>query len=276
MPTNCPHCGSKYIQYQRTVDSIEKTSKIYYCQNCKKEFSDDTPKATNSGQWLFTLYGDKSWRTYDSWLKFYRKADGTIYIEQNKKGTYTTINRAYAPYVQHNQYTNKYYIWCSTFGHANDGNGMHLSVERIEMNPELAKRAKQNEAMRIISVSDTAFAVSSQPDTVLYGDVCQWFRGVLGTQAVSGGGGCYVATAVYGSYDCPQVWTLRRFRDNTLAATWYGRTFIRVYYAISPTLVKWFGNTAWFRNFWKGKLDKMVANLNANGVEDTPYNDRVW
>ena len=28
-------------------------------------------------------------------------------------------------------------------------------------------------------------------------------------------GGCYVATAVYGSYDCPQVWTLRRYRDYT-------------------------------------------------------------
>ena len=41
-------------------------------------------------------------------------------------------------------------------------------------------------------------------------------------------GGCYVATAVYGSYDCPQVWTLRRFRDYTLAGSWYGRTFIHI------------------------------------------------
>lgn len=61
-------------------------------------------------------------------------------------------------------------------------------------------------------------------------------------------GGCYVATAVYGSYDCPQVWTLRRFRDYTLAETWYGRAYIRTYYAISPTLVKWFGKTDWFKN----------------------------
>lgn len=89
-------------------------------------------------------------------------------------------------------------------------------------------------------------------------------------------GGCYVATAVYGSYDCPQVWTLRRFRDNTLAKTWYGRAFIFIYYAISPTLVKWFGHTKWFKNMWKGKLDRMVANLNAEGVEDTPYEDRNW
>jgi len=88
--------------------------------------------------------------------------------------------------------------------------------------------------------------------------------------------GCYVATAVYGSYDCPQVWTLRRFRDFTLAETWYGRAFIRTYYAISPTLVKWFGHTEWFKKMWKGKLDKMVSQLRNNGVEDTPYKDREW
>lgn len=88
--------------------------------------------------------------------------------------------------------------------------------------------------------------------------------------------GCYVATAVYGSYDCPQVWTLRRFRDYTLAETWYGRAFIKTYYAISPTLVKWFGHTDWFKKMWQSKLDRMVAKLQANGVESTPYEDKVW
>lgn len=87
-------------------------------------------------------------------------------------------------------------------------------------------------------------------------------------------GGCYIATCVYGSYDCPQVWTLRRFRDFTLDGTWYGRTFIKCYYAISPALVKWFGETKWFKTFWKSKLDKMVANLNRKGVADTHYNDK--
>ena len=86
--------------------------------------------------------------------------------------------------------------------------------------------------------------------------------------------GCYIATCVYGSYDCPQVWTLRRFRDYTLDETWYGRAFIKCYYAISPTLVKWFGETKWFKTFWKSKLDKMVADLNNKGVADTYYNDK--
>ena len=89
-------------------------------------------------------------------------------------------------------------------------------------------------------------------------------------------GGCYVATAVYGSYDCPEVWTLRRFRDYTLAKSVLGRLFIRTYYAVSPTLVKWFGKTEWFKNLWKPALDKMVAKLNSEGVEDTPYEDKNW
>ena len=89
-------------------------------------------------------------------------------------------------------------------------------------------------------------------------------------------GGCYVATAVYGSYDCPQVWTLRRYRDCTLSKTWYGRAFIGIYYAVSPTLVKWFGHTDGFKKMWKKKLDRMVARLKSDGVEDTPYEDRDW
>ncbi len=88
--------------------------------------------------------------------------------------------------------------------------------------------------------------------------------------------GCYVATAIYGSYDCPEVWTLRRYRDNQLAKTCYGRLFIHTYYAISPTIVKWFGNTEWFKKMWKGKLDKMVSDLQSKGIESTPYEDKEW
>lgn len=89
-------------------------------------------------------------------------------------------------------------------------------------------------------------------------------------------GGCYVATCVYGSYDCPEVWTLRRFRDFTLAESWYGRAFIKTYYAISPTLVKWFGETKWFKSLFLSPLNTLVKKLQADGVENTPYNDRVW
>ena len=87
-------------------------------------------------------------------------------------------------------------------------------------------------------------------------------------------GGCYVATAVYGSYDCPEVWTLRRYRDNTLAAHWYGRAFIKIYYAVSPVIVKCFGNTNWFKKVWRRILDHMVNDLQHKGFAKTPYKDK--
>lgn len=92
----------------------------------------------------------------------------------------------------------------------------------------------------------------------------------------SSAGPCYVATAVYGSYDCPEVWTLRRFRDFTLAETWYGRAFIRTYYTTSPTLVKWFGHSAIFKKICLFPLDKLVHKLQAEGVKSTPYQDRKF
>jgi tetratricopeptide (TPR) repeat protein len=88
-------------------------------------------------------------------------------------------------------------------------------------------------------------------------------------------GGCYVATAIYGSYDCPEVWTLRRFRDFTLAESWYGRIFIKIYYSISPMLVRWFGEAIWFKKLFQKPLDNLVQKLRENGVENTPYNDRI-
>ena len=103
---------------------------------------------------------------------------------------------------------------------------------------------------------------------------CQSIPDFRKNPKVSSNSGCYIATCVYGSYDCPQVWTLRRFRDDTLDATWYGRLFIRCYYAISPTLVKWFGNTTWFKKIWRGPLDLLVTKLKNDGVSDTLYHDK--
>jgi|GEM_PF-6949829 len=85
--------------------------------------------------------------------------------------------------------------------------------------------------------------------------------------------GCYVATVVYGSYNCPSVWVLRRYRDDSLSKTWYGRGFIKLYYAVSPIVVKRFGKMKWFNRFWKNILDKFVGKLMSKGYNDVPYYD---
>ena len=76
------------------------------------------------------------------------------------------------------------------------------------------------------------------------------------------GEGCYIATCVYGSYDAPEVLTLRKFRDEILKKHRLGRAFIRCYYAISPHLVKCFGKSEWFHRFWRKRLDGMLSRLN--------------
>lgn len=86
--------------------------------------------------------------------------------------------------------------------------------------------------------------------------------------------GCYIATSVYGSYDCPEVWVLRRYRDNSLSKKAGGRLFIKVYYALSPTIVKCFGNMQWFNKLFKTKLDFMVKKLKTRGFSDRPYIDK--
>jgi hypothetical protein len=87
-------------------------------------------------------------------------------------------------------------------------------------------------------------------------------------------GGCYVATCIYGSYDCPEVWTLRRYRDTRLLASWYGRLFIQIYYTISPHVVKLFGNKKWFNKFFKPVLNRFVRNLHESGINSSPYSDK--
>ena len=51
-------------------------------------------------------------------------------------------------------------------------------------------------------------------------------------------GGCFIATAVYGSYYAPEVLVLRQFRDKVLSKFFWGRVFIKLYYAISPFIAE--------------------------------------
>lgn len=74
-------------------------------------------------------------------------------------------------------------------------------------------------------------------------------------------GGCYIATAVYGSYDTPQVLILRGFRDERLARSAPGRTFIRAYYAVSPAMAKYFERAAPLNRIARTALDAVVRRI---------------
>jgi hypothetical protein len=48
--------------------------------------------------------------------------------------------------------------------------------------------------------------------------------------------GCFIATAVYGSYDTPELIILRTFRDQVLLNSLPGKIFVKAYYYLSPPI----------------------------------------
>ena len=64
-------------------------------------------------------------------------------------------------------------------------------------------------------------------------------------------GGCFIATAAYGSYFAPEVVLLRTFRDQVLLRNMIGKTFVRVYYYFSPPVADFVANHERVKSFVK-------------------------
>jgi len=85
------------------------------------------------------------------------------------------------------------------------------------------------------------------------------------TGAPSGGGGCLIATATFGSELAPQVQQLRELRDNTLLQTKSGSAFMtgfnQFYYSFSPTIADWERQNPAFKEAVKLTITPMLSSL---------------
>jgi hypothetical protein len=63
------------------------------------------------------------------------------------------------------------------------------------------------------------------------------FKTASGETTIKVRKGCFIATAVYGSYDHPNVLILRRFRDTFIESFFLGRCFCSTYYFAAPRLL---------------------------------------
>lgn len=77
--------------------------------------------------------------------------------------------------------------------------------------------------------------------------------------------GCYIATAVYGSYQHPNVLILRKFRDLYLKERLLGRAFIKIYYYFSPKMTCIFRGKNKINSTSKIILNKVVKFLRNKG-----------
>ncbi len=79
--------------------------------------------------------------------------------------------------------------------------------------------------------------------------------------ASDGGGGCFIATAAYGSYLSPHVEALRDFRDNVLLTNAPGRLFVRLYYRLSPPLADYIQRHETARTIARAGLTPLVLSV---------------
>jgi hypothetical protein len=85
------------------------------------------------------------------------------------------------------------------------------------------------------------------PDAVLFlvREKLSEYTCVRGTIIRTGNrGGCFIATAAYGSTLAPELVAFRRFRDEVLLASRAGRLVVRWYYRLSPPLASLISRSA--------------------------------
>jgi len=70
--------------------------------------------------------------------------------------------------------------------------------------------------------------------------------------------GCFIATAVYGDFNAPEVISLRRWRDQVLSTTIVGRVAITLYYRLSPPIARYLSCSPWLSAQIRKVLDAFV------------------
>jgi hypothetical protein len=98
----------------------------------------------------------------------------------------------------------------------------------------------------VTGAGDDAVAVFSLPITSASG-------------GVSSKGGCFIATATYGSQMEPHVKILRKFRDNFLLNNSIGKAFVQRYYTYSPPIADFIAKHANLRAITRLSLLPIVG-----------------
>lgn len=84
----------------------------------------------------------------------------------------------------------------------------------------------------------------------------QEVRGIAGLKST---GGCFIATAAYGSYEERHVKVLREFRDRYLLTNIPGSAFVSLYYTASPPIADFITEHTWLKPVVRVALLPLIA-----------------
>jgi hypothetical protein len=89
----------------------------------------------------------------------------------------------------------------------------------------------------------------------------------------SSGGGCFIATAAYGSYLDPHVKILRDFRDEFLSSTSLGRKCVYLYYQYGPRIADRMGKYGFLRFLTRQALLPLIglSSLSVKTATSPPF-----
>lgn len=111
------------------------------------------------------------------------------------------------------------------------------------------------------STVNTLTAIDSNSDNDSITHIASVSKAASSPAITQRNGGCFIATAAYGSYLDPQVSVLRRFRDDIMLTNTAGQALVGLYYQYSPSLADFIREREALRTITRWALTPLIYSV---------------